>query len=129
MRSGSTFLGPGILTSAIALSSTRILVASGNALSSLACSQMTEAAISLGKEPWKRLCGRHVVRFLLPILSVAACLFIWEAAVRVLAIPVYMLPAPSQIIGTLISQSQMLFKQAIATSVAIIAGFALAVVI
>ena len=122
-------LGPGICTSATALSSTRILGAFGNASSSSACSRMTEAAMSLGKEPEKALYGRHIVRFLLPVLSIAGCLLIWEAAVRVLAIPVYMLPAPTQIVGTLVSQSEMLFKQAIATSIAIIAGFVLAVLV
>jgi NitT/TauT family transport system permease protein len=46
---------------------------------------------------------RHeLIEYLLPILALAFGLLVWEAAVRYYAVPSYILPAPSFVIGTLI---------------------------
>jgi NitT/TauT family transport system permease protein len=67
--------------------------------------------------------------WLLPVGTILALFLIWEAAVRVFKVPVYLLPAPSQILGAAYFQRDYLFKNAMATSYAILLGFGAAVLV
>jgi NitT/TauT family transport system permease protein len=56
-------------------------------------------------------------------------LAVWELATRYFAVPAYLLPAPSSIVTKMFGEYHLFLSQAIPTSVAITAGFLLAVVI
>ncbi len=73
--------------------------------------------------------SRSLVSRLMPIATVLLCLLIWEAAVRLLKIPVFMLPPPSAVLHEVVVQHAYFLKHAVATTWAIVLGFALAVVI
>jgi NitT/TauT family transport system permease protein len=64
--------------------------------------------------------------WLLPLATLLLCLVGWEAAVRLLKVPVYILPPPSAILHVAVAQHAYLFKHAVATSWAILLGFACA---
>lgn len=54
----------------------------------------------------------RLARTLAPTLLVAAILVAWEAAVRVLAVPAYLLPAPSAVAGALAQNAALLAASA-----------------
>jgi len=64
-----------------------------------------------------------------PIGMMVALLAIWEAAARLLAIPSYLLPAPSTIILSMDANSAVLLKESVSTTVEILLGFALSVAV
>ncbi len=64
-----------------------------------------------------------------PVMSIVLCLALWEAAVRYFDVPVYLLPAPSLIARKLIDAYPEFLVQTLHSAGAIIAGFALAVLI
>jgi NitT/TauT family transport system permease protein len=66
--------------------------------------------------------------WLVPALSVFACLAAWEAAVRYFDVPIYLVPAPSQIAGQLVVSYREFLRATLSSSVSIIIGFGLAVV-
>lgn len=89
--------------------------------------ESTSSVSAAGAGVWRARDGW--VAWITPALSVLASLLIWEAAVRYFDVPVYLLPPPSMIVGTLIS-SYPLFLQATGHSaLAIAVGFTLAVVV
>jgi NitT/TauT family transport system permease protein len=57
----------------------------------------------------------EIIEYLLPILALTLGLLAWEAAVRYYAVPTYILPAPSFVIGTLIKDWDTLFHSLIVT--------------
>src|SRR6202012_3394093 len=61
--------------------------------------------------------------------TLVLALLVWEAAVRFFNVPVYILPPPSAILHVAIVQHAYLFKNAVATSWAILLGFAYAFVV
>jgi NitT/TauT family transport system permease protein len=67
--------------------------------------------------------------WLVPALSVFACLAAWEAAVRYFDVPIYLVPAPSLIVSQLLASYPEFLKATFASSIAIIIGFGLAVVV
>src|SRR5690242_13616580 len=58
------------------------------------------------------------------IIAVIVALLIWEAAVRLLAVPAYLLPAPSRVFATLIERFGVIAPEAAVTTLEILGGFA-----
>src|SRR2546423_1217740 len=67
--------------------------------------------------------------WLIPVLSVACCLALWEVAVRTLDVPIYLIPAPSLIASKLVAAYPLFLQETLHSVVAIIIGFAMAVVV
>lgn len=64
-----------------------------------------------------------------PLLSLLCCLAVWEAAVRLVDVPVYLIPAPTLIGKKLVAAYSLFLQESLHSVVAIIIGFALAVVV
>lgn len=73
--------------------------------------------------------GWYGLSWIAPAVTAIGCLVLWEAAVRLFAIPIYLLPPPSGVIAKMLSEYRMFFFEAIPTLMAIIAGFLLAVAV
>ncbi len=67
--------------------------------------------------------GFRVLRILLPIVVAACGTAVWEAVVRVYDIPPYVLPSPSAIFSTLISDWDVLFQSLLTTLLTTLEGF------
>jgi NitT/TauT family transport system permease protein len=67
-----------------------------------------------------------MLRIALPIVVLALAMALWETAVRVGNIPPYILPAPSQIAQTLVTDRAILLQSLAVTLVTTCEGFALA---
>jgi NitT/TauT family transport system permease protein len=63
-----------------------------------------------------------------PWLYTAGLFLVWEAAVRVLGVPPYVLPAPTAILAAMAEFSDAIWKNGLQTLATTLAGFALAVV-
>jgi putative hydroxymethylpyrimidine transport system permease protein len=61
----------------------------------------------------------------LPLATAATALLLWEGAVRLLDIPVYLLPSPSRIVATLLDRAPLLASEALVTGGEIVGGFLL----
>jgi NitT/TauT family transport system permease protein len=70
----------------------------------------------------------RALRALLPIAVLALGVVLWEAVVRVYAIPPYVLPGPLLVLSTLISDWAVLWASLLVTLTTTLEGFALAVV-
>ena len=68
----------------------------------------------------------RVLRIVLPVVVLTLGLAIWEAAVRVADIPPYVLPAPSLIAQTLITDWSLLWQSLLVTLSTTVEGFLLA---
>jgi NitT/TauT family transport system permease protein len=66
---------------------------------------------------------------LYPIFAVSAFFAIWEALVRLLHIPSYLLPAPSEIFSVIYGNAGMLVRQGQATLLVIVASFVVSVIV
>jgi NitT/TauT family transport system permease protein len=64
-----------------------------------------------------------------PALSLLGCLAAWEAAVRYFDVPIYLVPAPSQITGQLLVSYPQFLQATFSSAVSIIVGFGLAVIV
>jgi NitT/TauT family transport system permease protein len=64
-----------------------------------------------------------------PVGMMVGALVLWEIATRAFSIPSYLLPAPSAIIEAMGKNSAVLIKESISTTLEILLGFALSVVI
>ncbi|MDQ2662348.1 MAG: ABC transporter permease [Actinomycetota bacterium] len=73
--------------------------------------------------------NRRSVRTVLPILAFATTLAIWQIAVVALDIRPYILPAPSSVLGSLVTNVKVLWDSALITGTEVILGFLLAAVI
>jgi NitT/TauT family transport system permease protein len=62
-----------------------------------------------------------------PLIVAILFLLMWEAAVRILAVPNFILPAPSTIAGQIGADADELVTQAVPTAIEIWLGFAIAV--
>src|SRR3984893_18716183 len=65
----------------------------------------------------------RLVRILLPIVVLAAGIAAWEFAVRMYAIPPYVLPAPSAVFQTLVSDWPILSQSLLTTLLTTLEGF------
>jgi NitT/TauT family transport system permease protein len=72
---------------------------------------------------------RFPTAWLTPVLTLTGCLVLWEAAVRYFAVPVYLVPPPSLIAGKLLASYPLFLQATLHSAVAIVAGFALAVIV
>lgn len=90
---------------------------------------MTDAAVAMQTEVKKKPPAKSSARWLVPVLSILALLLLWEGVVRLLNIPIYMLPPPSKVAHVAVAESPLLFRHALSTIWAILLGFGLAVVI
>lgn len=70
----------------------------------------------------------QVLKFLLPLLALAAGVAIWEAVVRINNLPVYVLPAPSVVFATLVQDWPLLFGSLLTTLSTTVQGFVAAAV-
>ena len=70
-----------------------------------------------------------ITRWLYPTLGMLAILAVWELIVRLFNVPIYIIPAPSAIIATIISQYPILLQNSVATLGEILAGFGLSVAV
>lgn len=70
----------------------------------------------------------RALKYLLPLFTLAAGLAIWEAVVRINAIPVYVLPAPSVVFATLIQDWPILSASLVTTLSTTVQGFIAAAV-
>jgi NitT/TauT family transport system permease protein len=69
-----------------------------------------------------------MLRIALPIIVLGLSLGIWQLVVQVANIPPYVLPAPSLILQTLVSDGALLFQSLLVTLLTTIEGFLLAAV-
>lgn len=67
--------------------------------------------------------------WIVPIISLACCLLLWEAAVKFFDVPIYLVPAPSDIAVNIYDTYPMLMEETVSSVVAITVGFALAIVV
>ena len=70
----------------------------------------------------------RILRILLPVIVAACGTGVWELVVRRFAIPPYVLPAPSAIFATLISDWYVLFQSLLTTLLTTLEGFIAAAV-
>jgi NitT/TauT family transport system permease protein len=75
--------------------------------------------------PGRKSNARWQKRSLLPILSAALVLAAWEAMVRLLSIPFYLLPPPTSIVRSMAENSGALFNATFETAMSAIWGFAI----
>jgi NitT/TauT family transport system permease protein len=68
------------------------------------------------------------LRFVLPLITLASGIAIWEAAVRANGIPPYVLPAPSVVFATLIQDWKILSEALLTTLLTTVQGFVVAAV-
>lgn len=71
----------------------------------------------------------YSVQWIAPAVTALGCLLLWEAAVRMFEVPIYLLPPPSQVLVKMLSGYKLFFAEAIPTLTAIMCGFLLAVVV
>lgn len=79
--------------------------------------------------PTAKQARRKKPGWLLPVATIFLCLLAWEGAIRLFKVPVYILPPPSAILHVAVAQNAYLFKNAVATSWAILLGFIYACVV
>jgi NitT/TauT family transport system permease protein len=77
----------------------------------------------------RRLRRERIGSLAYPIGMMVAVLVVWEAATRLFSIPAYLLPAPSQIVKSMDTNSAVLIKESIGTTFEILLGFALSVAV
>jgi NitT/TauT family transport system permease protein len=70
----------------------------------------------------------RLIRFLLPIVVLAAGIAAWELVVRIYAIPPYVLPAPLTVLQTLVSDWPVLSQSLLTTLLTTLEGFLAAAV-
>lgn len=68
-------------------------------------------------------------RTLMPILLMGAILFLWEGAVRLFHIPLYVLPSPIQVIQALVEEGAVLTSHASVTVMEALAGMGISLVL
>jgi NitT/TauT family transport system permease protein len=70
---------------------------------------------------------RAVLGGILPVLSFAAIILIWDLSVRIFEIPKYLLPGPGEVVARIFSSSESLWRNGIITLQEIFLGFGLTV--
>ena len=81
---------------------------------------MTDATLQTGVTAvTTRRSSKRFFRRLIPAATMLTFLLVWEAAVRILHIPIYMLPPPSAVLHEVVAQHAYFLKHAIATTWAI----------
>ncbi len=70
----------------------------------------------------------RILRLSLPVLVLAVAVGLWDVIVRVNHIPPYVLPAPTRVFATLVSDGPLLWRSLLVTLATTFEGFALAAV-
>ena len=70
----------------------------------------------------------RIARRLRPLIGIAVFMLLWEAAVRLLHVPVYVLPAPSLILGNVVTNRGSLLYAAMFTVQPMLLGYLIAIV-
>lgn len=65
----------------------------------------------------------------LPVLLMAALLLVWESCVHLLGIPLYVLPAPSQVMASLFSDAPTLLRHAVVSMSEALLGMGISLVL
>jgi NitT/TauT family transport system permease protein len=86
------------------------------------------ASLAAGNPRRARLWDSHGA-WITPALSLLCCLAVWEGAVRYFQVPVYLIPAPSLIASKLVATYPLFLQETLHSVVAIVIGFALAVLV
>ncbi len=86
-----------------------------------------EADLHLRRE--KRLRRDRISGLLYPVATLAAVLILWEAATRLLSIPVFLLPPPSIIAVAMHTHAAVLAKESMETTLEIVLGFGLSIAV
>src|SRR4051812_6694361 len=121
----------------------RRLTASTHALAILSDCVSAMAPLVSAVEGYKRSAGRicsgaagncsamenRYVNKLAPVLGIAVFLLAWEAAVRALKVPAYLLPPPSAVATTFVAEFPKLLLHGWVTFYEMVLGFALAVAV
>lgn len=68
---------------------------------------------------------RHVGWAILPLLTVAALLLLWQGSNAIFKIPLYMLPRPSDFFGEFVRNHALIWRHTVPTGSVIIGGFLL----
>jgi len=71
---------------------------------------------------------RRALKILLPVVTLALGVVIWDMAVRIFALPPYVLPSPALVATTLLTDGRLLGGSLAATLLTTLEGFALAAV-
>lgn len=79
--------------------------------------------------PLAALKSARVAWFAYPALAVVIFLGVWDILVRVLEVPLWLLPKPSDFLGRMVVDYALIAEHAWATSVSIVMGFSLAVLV
>ncbi len=89
----------------------------------------TAARAERGSLPGRsRFGGIELGPYLYPILTILVLLAGWEGATRLLRIPRLLLPAPTEVVATLVAEAPLLLQMSTTTAQEILIGFALSVV-
>src|SRR5262245_13723805 len=67
--------------------------------------------------------------WIIPTISFLALLIVWEILVRAFKVPVYLLPAPTVVAEKMVSAFPLFLEETLHSVVAIVIGFALAVIV
>jgi NitT/TauT family transport system permease protein/putative hydroxymethylpyrimidine transport system permease protein len=73
--------------------------------------------------------ANHAGEAVAPVLLMLFILASWEALVRLLGIPTFVLPTPTQILATVFSDRAIIFRHMLVTLFEIVSGYALAAVL
>jgi NitT/TauT family transport system permease protein len=91
------------------------------------CSMMREAGGTARADRHDR--SAFLARFMTPAIVMAGCLVLWTAAIRLLEVPVYIMPRPEQVAADIVAQRALYLQHSASTLTAILAGFFLAIAI
>lgn len=80
----------------------------------------------MNSPPRARERRERILRVALPITVLVLIIAVWEAAVRIAAIPPYVLPAPAVVLRTLFTDWPVLWQSLLATMATTVEGFFLA---
>jgi NitT/TauT family transport system permease protein len=70
--------------------------------------------------------NERALRIALPVLMLALLVLVWDLAVRLFAIPPFVLPGPGLVLATLISDASLLWQSLLVTLTITLEGFVLA---
>jgi NitT/TauT family transport system permease protein len=71
----------------------------------------------------------QAMAWIAPTVTALACLLIWEIAIHLFAVPIYVLPPPSDVVRKMFTEYRTFYQESLPTLSAILMGFGAAVVI
>lgn len=101
--------------------------ATGSGARSTASIEDVEARVQLNLA--RRESQARVSAIVYPLVILAAALGVWEAATRLLSVPVFLLPPPSAIAVSMVQHWPLVLQYSGATAVEIVLGYALSILV